>query len=259
MRLVASKEKQHLMTEGLIVRDYDTLAEADRFVAILTKDKGLLRAAARGAKQVKSRSGAGTQLLSYSRLSLIEGREKYIVEDARPIEVFFGLREDVEALALAQYFCELALHLTPTDSPAPAHLRLLLNALHFLCEGKKPPLLIKAVVEGRLLSLEGYMPDLTGCARCGCPEGERMWFSPAEGTLTCDTCVKEGDALPVSAGVLAAMRHILYGEFERCFSFNLPAEDIARLATVTERFLLSQQQRHFATLDFYHTLAAGGT
>ncbi len=256
---MASNQKQHLMTDGLIVRDYDTLAEADRFVAILTRDKGLLRASAKGARNVKSRSGAGTQLLCYSRLSLIPGRDKYIVEDAAPLEVFFSLRQDVERLALAQYFCELALYLTPTDSPAPEHLRLLLNALHFLCEGKKNPLLIKAVAEGRLLSLEGYMPDLTGCTRCGSEEGERLWFSPTSGTLSCDACAREGDALPVSAGVLAALRHILYGEFERCFSFSLPQEDAARLATIMERFLLAQQPRHYATLDFYHTLSAGGT
>ncbi|MBQ5840365.1 MAG: DNA repair protein RecO [Clostridia bacterium] len=254
---MASNPKQHLMTDGLIVRDYDTLTEADRFVAILTRDKGLLRASAKGARNMKSRSGAGTQLLSYSKLSLIPARDKYIVEDAVPQEVFFSLRQDVEGLALAQYFCELALHLTPTDSPAPEHLRLLLNALHFLCEGKKDPLLIKAVVEGRLLSLEGYMPDLSSCARCGCEEGECFWFSPAQGTITCDNCGREEDALPVSAGVLAALRHIIYGDFERCFSFSLPREDVARLATIMERFLLAQQPRHYATLDFFHTLAGG--
>ncbi len=256
---MAGSQKQHLMTDGLVVRDYDSLSEADRFVAILTRDKGLIRASARGAKNVKSRSGAGTQLLSYSRLSLIPARDKYIVEDAKPLQVFFGLRQDVEGLALAQYFCELALYLTPTDSPADEHLRLFLNALHYLCEGQKNPLLVKAVVEGRLLELEGYMPDLTGCAHCGCTQGESMWFSPANGTLFCDTCQRDEDVMPIPPRVLAALRHIFYGEFERCFSFTLPREDTARLATVMERFLLAQQQRTFATLPFYHTLLAEGT
>ncbi len=251
---MASGPKQHLMTDGLVVRDYDTVAEADRFVAILTRDKGLVRASARGARNVKSRFAAGTQLLSYARFSLIPGRDKYIVEDAQPVEVFFPLRQDVERLALAQYFCELAQYMTPTDSPAESHLRLLLAGLHYLCQPERDPLQVKAVVEGRLLCLEGYMPDLAGCCHCGGePEGT-VWFSPAAGTLSCDRCNRDGDALALSPGVLAALRHILTGDFERCFAFRLPSADMAALATVVERFLLAQQQRQYTTLDFFHTL-----
>ena len=254
---MASAPKQHLMTDGLILREYDTIAEADRFVAILTRDKGIIRASARGAKRMKSRSGSATQPLCYARLSLIPGRDKYIIEDAQPIEVFFALRQDVERLALAQYFCELALHLCPTDAASPDHLRLLLGGLHYLAAGEKDPLLIKAVVEGRLLCLEGYMPDLTGCCHCGTSETP-LWFSPSAGTLSCAAHAGQGDALEVSAGVLAALRHVLCGALERCFAFALPAADCAALATLTERFLLAQQQRQYKTLEFYHTLRSKG-
>ncbi len=246
--------KQHLMTDGLIVREYPTVAESDRFVAILTRDKGLVRASARGARNVKSRFGAATQLLCYSRLSLIPARDKYILEDAKPQAVFFSLRQDVERLSLAQYFCELALHMTPTDASAPEHLRLLLNALHYLSEGSREPLLLKAVVEGRLLCLEGYMPDLNGCCHCGRAEDTLWWFSPVDGTLTCSVCAQPADALPVTAGVLAALRHILCGEFARAFAFSLPTADLVQLARLMERFLLAQQQRRYNTLEFYHTL-----
>ncbi len=246
--------KQHLMTDGLIVREYPTVAESDRFVAILTRDKGLVRASARGARNVKSRFGAATQLLCYSQLSLIPTRDKYILEDAKPQEVFFALRQDVERLSLAQYFCELALYMSPTDAPANEHLRLLLNALHYLGTGTREPLLLKAVVEGRLLCLEGYMPDLSGCCRCGRGEDTLWWFSPTDGTLTCSACAQSNDALPVTAGVLAALRHILGGEFARAFAFSLPTADLVQLARLMERFLLAQQQRRYNTLDFYHTV-----
>lgn len=254
---MATAPKQHLMTDGLVLREYDTLAEADRFVAILTRDKGIVRCSARGAKRSKSRFGSATQPFCYAQLSLIPGKGKYILEDAKPQQVFFSLRQDVERLALAQYFCELALHLCPTDMPAPQHLRLLLGGLHYLAQGEKDPLLIKAVVEGRLLSLEGYMPDLTGCALCGTEEGP-LWFSPSAGTLSCAAHAGQGDALQVSPGVLAALRHILHGSFERCFAFSLSQGDCAALATLMERFLLCQQQRQYTTLDFYHTLRTDG-
>lgn len=250
---MTSETKQHRITEGLILREYPSIAENDRFVAILTRDAGLLRASARGAKKLHSRLAAGTQPLCYARLHLIPGRDKFIVEDARPLEVFFPLRQDVEKLALAQYFCELALHMTPTDAPAGEHLRLLLNGLHYLAQGSREPLLVKAVVEGRLLCLEGYGPELSGCCRCGRESGE-LWFSPLEGTLFCGDCARLGDALPVSPGVLAALRHVLYGDFERCFAFSLPAEELKQLAQLMERFLLAQIPRRYPTLEFYHSV-----
>lgn len=254
---MANAPKPHLMTDGLILRQYDTVAESDRFIAILTRDKGIIRATARGAKKVTSRSGAATQPLCYAKLSLIPSKDKYIIEDAKPMEVFFPLRQDVERLALAQYFCELALSLCPSDAPAEDHLRLLLGGLHYLAEGEKDPLLIKSVVEGRLLCLEGYAPDLTGCARCGGEEGQ-MYFSSSAGTLFCDAHVAAADGIAVSAGVVAALRHLLYGPFERCFAFRLPGADTAVLATVMERFLLAQVGKTYKTLSFYHSLRMEG-
>ena len=55
-----------------------------------------------------SRRHAATQLLSYSQFQIYKGKDKYIINDAQPEHVFFGLRSDIERLSLAQYFCELA-------------------------------------------------------------------------------------------------------------------------------------------------------
>ena len=63
--------------------------------------------------------------------------------------------------------------------------------------------------------------------------------------------------MQISAGVLAALRHILNGPFERCFAFSLPAAEVAVLATLTERFLLAQVGKTYKTLEFYHTLREG--
>ena len=103
-------------TDGLIIRE-QSIGESDRLVTVLTREQGILRAFVRGAKAMKSRSASSTQLLCYSRLSIYEGREKYIIDEAEPIEVFFSLRTDFEKLSLAQYFCELALALAPEGLP----------------------------------------------------------------------------------------------------------------------------------------------
>ena len=245
-----------LTTDALIIRDNNNIGESDRFVTALTRDLGVIRASARGARQLKNRSGAATKLLTYSRLTLFRGRDKYIIDEAEPLQLFFELHSDIERLALAQYFCELAGVLAPREEAAEPCLRLLLNALHYLCTGGRDSRLIKAVVELKLLAFAGYMPNLTAGASCGAADAAGFWLLPRDGILQCTACRRNAfdGALPVSVTVLAAMRHILYGPFEKCYSFTLPEDGLTGLAQVSEAFLLAQLGRGFNSLDFYHTL-----
>ncbi len=241
-----------LTTDALIVRENNNIGESDRFITALTRDCGLIRASVRGARNLKSRNSSATGLLCYSRLTLYKGREKYIVDDAEPIKVFFGVREQLDRLALAQYFCELAGVLAPQEEPAEEALRLLLNALHYLAEGTRPLPLLKAVTELRLLCQAGYTPAVASCSTCGAETG--MWFSPLQGVLLCDACHGTTPAIPITPSVLAALRHVVYAPFERCFAFSLPETEAAALGDLAERFLLAQLGRSFNTLEFYHSI-----
>lgn len=241
-------------TDALIIRENNNIGESDRFVTALTRDFGVVRASARGAQRIKSRHGPATQLLTYSRLTLYKGREKYIIDEAEPLHVFFELRADIVRLAAAQYFCEVAGLLAPREEPSGDWLRLMLNALHLLGEGKYPPVHIKAVTELRLLVLAGYMPNLTGCVHCGLDGDGPFLFSPSQGTLYCRDCSPPPGAQPLSVSVLAAMRHAVFSPLEKCFFFSLPAADAQAFSDVCEQFLLAQLGRGFHTLDFYHSL-----
>ena len=246
-----------LTTDALIIRENNNIGEADRFVTALTRELGLVRASARGAQNMKNRNASATQLLSYSRLTLFKGREKYIIDEAEPLRIFFDLRADIEKLALAQYFCELAGVLAPSEEPAEEFLRLLLTALHLLGAGKRDPRLIKAVTELRLLALAGYMPDLTACRACGGTDSPVMWLSLTAGNLTCDACPRPGGAVALPPNILAAMRHGLSRELEKAFSFTMQDASLTELSRAAEAFLLAQLQRGFRTLDFYHSLSNG--
>ncbi len=239
-----------ITTDALIVRENNNVGDSDRFVTALTRDLGIIRASVRGARQLKNRNSSATGLLCYSRLTLYKGREKYIVDDAEPLHVFFEVRAQLDKLSLAQYFCELAGVLAPPEEPAEEALRLLLNALHYLAEDSRPLPLVKAVTELRLLCQAGYAPAVADCAACRTDGG---FFSPTRGVLLCEQH-RGNDTVAVSPSVLAALRHIVYAPFERCFAFSLPEADTAALSALCERFLLAQLNRGFNTLDFYHSL-----
>lgn len=47
------------------------------------------------------------------------------------------------------------------------------------------------------------------------------------------------------------MRHIVYGDPKRLFSFRLEGAGLSCLSHVCQRFLTTQLDRGFRTLDFY--------
>ena len=243
----------HLSTDGIIVRE-NIASENDKYIVALTRSNGLVSAYARGVRNIKNRNASGCGLLCYSDLTFFKSRDTYKLDEAAPKEVFWGLREDIAKLSLAQYFCELCLSLAPEESEAEDYLRLMLNALAFLAKGDKAPDLIKAVVELRMLTLSGYMPDLACCAACGEDTGGRMLFSAREGRIFCTRHRPGVGEIPLDRTLLAAMRHIVYTDFGRLFRFSMPEKATAALSRVTERFLLEQTERGYKTLDFYHSL-----
>ena len=243
-----------LKTDGLVIRELN-VGESDRIVTILTRSQGVIRASAKGARTVKSRMTSATQLLSYGNFALFRGREKYIIDEVEPQHLFLGVRRDLERLSLAQYFAELEGFLAPQEDEAEIYLRLILNALALTEKGTRPLPLLKAAFEMRLLTMAGYMPDLVACRRCGAFEHDVMFLEPAEGTLTCGGCAADGEnGCALSRGALAAMRHTVYADFERLFSFELPEGPLSELARASERYLLCTLDRNFPTLEFYNGL-----
>ena len=242
-------------TNGLIILE-KSVGESDRLVTVLTREEGVVRAFAKQAKKIKSNKLCATQLFSYSRLTIFKGRDKYIIDDAQPIEVFFDLRRDIERLSLAQYFCELAGVLAPQEAEAGDFLRLMLNSMHFLCKATRPNSQIKAIVEMRMLSLAGYMPNLVCCAGCSCYESDEMYFLPRKGLIYCGDCFQPTaePVIKLSRGALTGLRHIIYSDFEKLFSFSMSPLGLVELAQASEQYLLCTVERSFNTLEFYRQM-----
>ena len=246
----------HIKTDGIVIREMN-LSENDKLITVLSRGNGVFKVFANGARRVKSDLGASSQLLAYSGMTIYRGKDKYIINEAETKEMFFSLRSDVEKLFLAQYFCELFEALSPREQPAEEYLRLMLNALHILSEDKRPALQIKAVTELRLLSMSGYMPDLVACAECASYESDVMYFFVKQGNIVCGDCHKPAGERTVQLhrGVLTAMRHSIYSEFPKLFSFALPEPALRQFSGAAELCLLAHTESNFPTLSFFKDVA----
>ena len=236
--------------DGIVIRTIVT-GESDLILSVLTRDRGVVRAFARGARGMKSKLHAGSAQFAYCDFMFYEKNGVFHVTDAAVKNLFYELRTDLTAISLAQYLCEVLLKNVPEGDTDPEYLRLLLGALHFLCGGKKPALLVKSVFELRFAALAGYAPDLTACAACGEFRSDPMVFNALTGELFCFSCGRAHNAPQVPYSVVCAMRHILYSTFEKIFSFTLKDELLPVLNTMTEKYLQNALQQKFRLLEFF--------
>ena len=215
----------------------------------------MVRAFARRAKNLKDSKNAATGLLCYSRLKLSKGRDTYNVNEAFPIEVFFGLRKDVTALALAQYFCQLAVGLVPEGVESSEYLRLVLNALHFLCQGTRPSFLLKAIVELRMVSEAAICPTWPTAPTAAPTRRSACTLKSTGGAVLQVLHIHTGDpCAPLSPAALTAMRHIVLSDFEKIFSFSVSPGALGELSAAAEAYTVEILQKRPKTLDFYHSM-----
>ena len=240
-----------IKTDGLILTE-QTIRENDKLVTVLTKSNGIIRCFVKNAKLLKGKLCTATQSLCFSRLSIYCGRDRYIIDDAEPVELFFNLRLDLEKLALAQYFCEIAMYSIPEGSSAEEYLSLILNSLYLLSTGKKPDLMVKAVYEMRFMSLSGYMPNLVCCDGCKCYEADTMYYCFDDRCLLCQNCYDgRPNVQPLSKGALTAMRYSVFAKHKKIFSFSVSNKSLLQFADCSERILLTITDHYFNSLDFY--------
>ena len=77
-----------------------------------------------------------------------------------------------------------------------------------------------------------------------------------QGVLRCKRCGagESGLSMPLCPGSLAALRHIVYGDPRRLYSFTLGDGALRRLSAAAEAFTAAQLERGFRSLDFYKSL-----
>ena len=245
----------YIVVRGIVLRETET-KEADKILTVLTAEQGRISVIARGVRRKGCKYAACAQPLAYSEWTLYQKGDWYYANDGSTLELFNGLRTDLEAMALGFYMAELTEAVTTEETAAAELLRHLLNGLYALSALHKLPALVKPAFEMKLLSLAGYEPLADGCVYCGCPEPEQPLLDVVQGVLRCRSCgVKESAlSMPLCVDSLKALRHVIYGDPKRLYSFRLGEEALRRFSGAAEAFAAAQLERGFRTLEFYKSL-----
>lgn len=233
------------------------MGEQDKFIDILTKESGVLEVSVKGGRKLNGKKGSSTQLFAYSRFCFDQRGEKLSLNSAEPIHIFYGLRSSLSRLSLAAYFADVIRFCINPEAQSADVLRLFLNTLHFLENGKRSEEQLKAIFELRLMSEIGYMPDIIMCRGCGVFEPEELFFSISDGGFYCSECFagnNDTDYYKIKLPVLDAVRHIVLTDFNRLYNFRVSDNSLSVLSQLTEAYMQAHLEHSFKTLEFYRSL-----
>ncbi len=229
---------------AVVLRTY-RLGEADRIVVLLTKDRGKVRAVAKGVRKTKSKFGSRLEPGSHVALQLYEGRELDIVTQAESIDHFRSIRDDLDRVTRASAMLEAADQLAQEGESNPRLYQMLLGALRSLA-AHDPPLVVPAFFF-KVLALEGYRPMVEGCAGCGA-DGPLVAFDLDVGGLLCIDC-RRGQA--VSPEAVALLQQVLGGQLGAALNEapSSATHELDHLATRSIEHHLERRLRSVTLLD----------
>lgn len=234
-------------SDSVVLRTYK-LGEADRIVVFYTRNRGKVRAVAKGVRRTKSRFGARLEPGSIVHVQFYEGRNLDIVTQAETVQRLGLLRSDLGRYGRAALILETIDHLTEEGEANPALYRLLTGVLAEL-DREGNPLVLPAFV-AKLLVLEGVQPLLEQCANCG-SEGPLVALALHLGGVVCREC-RQGE--PISDDARAAMQLVLDGRVRHVLD-TTPAPVAAELEAISSKMLEQHLERRLRSASvLYHHL-----
>lgn len=247
-----------MITLKALILSEKSVGESAKAITVLTAEKGVLHIFVRGGRK-SSKNSSATQAFAYSTLCIDEkikanGQTDYYLNSSENIKLFYNLRLDAKRMALASYFSQLLIYTGTENGDNHEVMRLALNTLYFLNEGKMPMELLRSVFEFRLLCEIGLIPKLLGCEKCCVYESKVMYFNFMNNDLTCENCCINKESIhnfPMDKTLLYIVRFIALTDFNRLFSFKVSQKYQEKLSKFTERFVGYHLKKNFPTLEFY--------
>jgi DNA repair protein RecO (recombination protein O) len=191
-----------------VVLRHTDWGEADRLLVLFSREKGKLRAVAKGVRRLHSRKAGHLEPFTRAALQLAKGRDLPIVTQAETIDAYLPLREDLLATGYTALVIELLDRFTYEEGENRALYQLLVDTLTRLARGD-PAWIVVGFYQIRLLDLLGFRPELFNCVNCQREiKPEDQFFSALSGGVLCPSCGEgRAGALPVSMSGLKYLRH----------------------------------------------------
>ncbi len=154
-------------SESLVLKSYN-LAEADRIVVFFTREQGLIRGVAKGAKRLKSKFGSTLEPFSTVNLQYFqkEDRELVSIQHVELVRSSFDIASDPGYLRTYSHLVDLLQTFAPPNDPNETLYRMVKACFETKLSSAADLNSIRIYFELWLMRLGGYLPDWKSCQRC---------------------------------------------------------------------------------------------
>jgi len=225
---------------AVCIRRWD-FSETSQTVSLLTREHGVLRGLAKGAKRPKGAFSGGIELLTRGHVGAIvkPTRELATLTEWRLEELFPAVRTNLRANRAAFYLIDLVHHMITAHDPHPDVFDALVDALRGMAQpGEMNTAMLR--FQWLLLKSTGYSPQLAHDAETGRPltDDQRVLaFHPDAGGMVADT--GDGDRWRVRRQTVIVLQRLAAGE-----ALDADTKDIQRANR-----LLATYFRHLMGMD----------
>src|SRR2546421_2807844 len=153
--------------ESLILRTYN-LGDAEKIVVLFTRDQGIIRGVAKGAKRLKSNFGSSLEPFSQGRVTYLqkENVELVSIEKIEVILSMFVVASRPEFLQKFSYLSTLLIACLPPHDPNETLYRMTQACIEQAIAEPDRLAGVGLYFELWLLRLTGYLPDWSRCQEC---------------------------------------------------------------------------------------------
>ena len=135
------------------------VGDYDKLVVLLTRERGKIRAFARGARRPGSALMAAANAFAFGEFQIYEGRTSYTMSQAS-IQNYFGeLMTDFEGACYGQYFLEFADYYTRENADGSDFLKFAYQSLRALLVPSLPRKLVRYIYELKAMTYSGECPQ----------------------------------------------------------------------------------------------------
>lgn len=234
--------------EAVVIRSMD-YGEGNKIITLYTKEWGKVSVMARGAKKMKSRYSAITQLFTYGEYTYYKKGQMGNLNDGEIIRSHHLLQENIHKTAYAAYILEMIDRMLHELEGSSYLFEQLISTLDAIEEGKDPQV-VTHLFEMKMLKFAGYTPVLDRCVSCDTISDQPL-LSTELGGLLCIKC-KHNDmtAVELSFRTLKLLRVFQQMDLKRLGKIEVSDESKAELKQCMRHFMNTHVSGYWKSRNF---------
>lgn len=208
-----------LEVEGFILSE-TPYGETSKIINVLTKDKGLIGVMCKGAKSMKSKLRACTQVFTYGFFNLYYKEDKLsTLSSVDIINPLKNIRSDLTKISYSTYISELTSQVMK-ECPTANIFENFINTILKIEDGLDP-IILTNILELKYLPLLGVGLNLDGCIKCG-NTTNIVTIDASYGGLICKDCYTNEKI--VDKKIIQLIRMYYYVDIKSIKTINVKEE-----------------------------------